>query len=147
MIVTQARSPYRLRMNSQALTVWPPAMLRLLLLIWWHLVCREHRAPRQNSSQGGKRGGKAGREGLAECCQEAHWDAETVGFLLLLKRLSVSTRYHVVGSSLPLEPQEFSADHSRTHAHFTALLSCKGNCAPQNLGALEGLLHRFFLSC
>ena len=61
-----------------------------------HLVafglCREHEAPRQNSSQGRKRAGKADREGLAERCQGAHWDAETVSFLLSLKRLSTPTR-------------------------------------------------------
>lgn len=41
-----------------------------------HGLCSEHRAPRQNSSQGRKRAGKAGREGLAECYQEAKWDAD-----------------------------------------------------------------------
>lgn len=122
MIVTQARSPYRLRLCGHQQCF---GCFSSFGGIW----------SAGSTEPPGKTHHRVEREGvgLAECCQEAHWDAETVGFLLLLKRLSVSTRYHVVGSSLPLEPQEVSTDHSRTHAHFMALLSCKGTCAPQKL--------------
>lgn len=107
-------------------------------------------SPQENSRQGGKREGKAGKEGLAGHCQEPAWDAEIMSLLLSLKRLSTSTRYRVVESPLPFEPQqaERSTEHPQTRAHFCmAICSHKSTYAPQHLGALEGLLHSLLLPC
>lgn len=77
MLVT--RSPHRPQMNSQALTVQPPAMVWLPLLIWWHLASAKSTKPSGKTHQGLEReAGKAAREGLAvqgalrECRDSKH---------------------------------------------------------------------------